>query len=302
MSVFNEINSLGPNTGLKDQLLINNSDEKFAELDKLIPEYVLELQIKAITGDIDDVNGHKGPVNAVAITSNLKFIISGSQDSSIIIWSTLLKKPLKILQGHSSGVTALSLSSSNFLLLSGSEDKTAKLWDLRTKTLKTTFIGHEDSITCVSFAESQQIVLTSSKDKNLIFWDLDGYSIKKLDGHTDIITGCISLIEFAITGSLDKSLKIWNLNTLEFEKDLETESCEYRGLAVSSDKKMFASVEKYESDEKIKLFTTEEFEVYSVIKGHTNIKEVKFTNNSVSLVYLTGTASIQIWNVRVLGC
>jgi WD40 repeat protein len=72
--------------------------------------------------------GHNDAVNAVTISPDGKFLISGSADRTIKIWHLVRGELRQTLQGHSDGVTSVALSLDGRTLVSGSSDKTIKIW------------------------------------------------------------------------------------------------------------------------------------------------------------------------------
>jgi WD40 repeat protein len=69
-------------------------------------------------------------VRAVALSSDGRHALSGSDDGTLIWWDLERGLPLKTLAGHQGWVRAVALSSDGRHALSGSRDATVRLWDL----------------------------------------------------------------------------------------------------------------------------------------------------------------------------
>ena len=68
-------------------------------------------------------------------------VITGSQDSSIRVWSLTGDECLACYEGHTGSVLCIAMSCDRESAISGSEDKTVRVWDLKTKNCAT-FKGH----------------------------------------------------------------------------------------------------------------------------------------------------------------
>ena len=73
------------------------------------------------------LQGHLKRINSVVVTSDNKFIISGSEDRTIIIWNLLEKNQEAVLQGHTDSVYCLAITRDNKYVVSGSIDKTIRI-------------------------------------------------------------------------------------------------------------------------------------------------------------------------------
>ena len=56
------------------------------------------------------MTGHSNTVTSVAISSDSKYIVSGSGDKTIKIWDIESGKEIKTLNGHSEGVYSVAIS------------------------------------------------------------------------------------------------------------------------------------------------------------------------------------------------
>jgi WD40 repeat protein len=77
-------------------------------------------------------SGHEGLVSAITVSSNKKFLYSGSADRTIKEWNLNTGECLRTFEGHQKWVHAIALSDSGQLLYSASRDGTIKEWDLST--------------------------------------------------------------------------------------------------------------------------------------------------------------------------
>lgn len=96
------------------------------------------------------------------------------------------------LEGHNGWVTSLATTPTKpDLLLSGSRDKTLIAWKLtggednQFGVPKKSFIGHSHIVQDVTISADGAYALSGSWDKTLRLWDLEtGESTKRFDGHT----------------------------------------------------------------------------------------------------------------------
>lgn len=74
--------------------------------------------------------GHQGSVNTVAVSSDGKQVVSGSEDGTLKVWNLATGKELVTLTGHKGAVTVIAVIPNGKQVISGSEDGTLKVWDL----------------------------------------------------------------------------------------------------------------------------------------------------------------------------
>ncbi|KAJ9601402.1 hypothetical protein L9F63_000426 [Diploptera punctata] len=164
-------------------------------------------------------------ITCLAISSDNKFVYSGSKDSVIIKWSLLDRCKIKCIKrkqkgspdsvkGHVSTVLCLAISSDNKFLASGDENKLIEVWNPDNLEHLHTFKGHNGAVTGLAFRKGTHQLFSASADKSVKIWSLDEMAyVESLFGHQTGITGIDVLSrERAITsGGRDHTVRIWKV-------------------------------------------------------------------------------------------
>jgi WD40 repeat protein len=77
-----------------------------------------------------ELPGHSAAVTCASFSLDGRWIVSGSHDKTIRIWSVATGKEIVKLLGHSAPLTSVTFSSDGLRVLSSSQDTTARLWDV----------------------------------------------------------------------------------------------------------------------------------------------------------------------------
>ena len=114
---------------------------------------------------VKQLDDHEDQVNDVVVTPDDKYIVSGSSDRRILIWTLLPGKifstvPFELLwnlQGHSGAVTTVLVTPKITHIVSGSADKQLRVWDFHSGECVQTLTGHTFGI--------DKVLTTSANDK-----------------------------------------------------------------------------------------------------------------------------------------
>ena len=158
-----------------------------------------------------------GNILAVALSAKGDYALLGLSDFTAVIFDVKHGGVKKTFY-HANRVRSVSLSKDGVYVLTGCEDKTATLWDAKSgKKLFTQ--QHTNDVQLVALSPDGKIAFSSSKYDRAIFWDTK----------TGVIIGVIEPLdenrygmtftnaEFSadskqlLTGSTDRSVKLWNV-------------------------------------------------------------------------------------------
>lgn len=131
--------------------------------------------------------GHTGPVYSVDWSTCTRFLVSGSEDGFVRLWSAPLKTGIVAYRGHNFPVWSVAFSPLDHYFASGSHDRTARLWTSdRTYPLRI-FAGHLADVDVVRWHPNCNYIATGSSDRTTRLWDLrDGNCVRVLHSDGDV--------------------------------------------------------------------------------------------------------------------
>ena len=118
---------------------------------------------------ISDRMVHWQPVTCIAFSPNGRYIASGSDRNTVIIWDEITGTRLATLSGHDEAVTSIAFNADGTRLASGSLDASIRIWDTANGTNLATLRGHEDSVRSLAFSPDG-MTLASVSDRAVKLW------------------------------------------------------------------------------------------------------------------------------------
>lgn len=168
--------------------------------------------------------GHRDFTIFLSVSSNNKYLASGSSDLNIKIWdierdSKSFGKLLHTLNGHAKTVTALDFSPCNKYLASGSADTNIHVWDLYSEKLLYELNEHQNLVSSVVYSPCGRLIVSGSYDTTIKIWHWNDESKTWACSHT--LTGhneAVQDVKFSNDGkylasaSNDNTVRIWDMD------------------------------------------------------------------------------------------
>ena len=186
------------------------------------------------SGEVREVfpNGHSGAVNALAISDDGKYIASGSNDATIILWDFQLYNQgnefskLRTIYDHSSFVYCLAFSPDGKILASGGyQDNTIMLHDPASGQRVGTLYGNADDIVSLAFSPNGVVLASASNNGTIVLWDTSTWKkLRSFSGGSVVAFSPSS--QLLVSGTKDGRIIVWDLNTGDQLQTVDTGSGE----------------------------------------------------------------------------
>ncbi|XP_055950044.1 WD repeat-containing protein 86-like [Argiope bruennichi] len=204
---------------------------------------------------------HKGGMNCMVMEPEKYLMATGGEDRTVVLWriNTTPTQSKATLKGHSDYVSCLAFHEK--FVLSGSADCTIRKWCLTTHECLFVFEGHTGRINRILSAGD--FMFTSSVDHTARAWTLitqkyeamEDVCLKVFEGHSKAVYPLVfipddessldgktmSEKDLFITGSSDKTIRIWSLKTGKTLQTLKGHKGTVNALVVDPEGKMLFS-------------------------------------------------------------
>jgi cytochrome c len=158
------------------------------------------------------LRGHGGPVRALAISSDGATALSGSFDTSSILWSLRRDAAEQVLRLHEGAVNAVAILEDSRAVTAG-EDARIGIWTPGKQTPDAVFEGHQGPIVALAVSPDGATLASASWDRTIRLWPLAGGAPLVLEGHQQNVNGVAFTPDgkTLVSAGYDTTLRIWPL-------------------------------------------------------------------------------------------
>jgi WD40 repeat protein len=248
--------------------------------------------------------GHLGRVNAVAFSPDNSLIVSGSEDQTVRVWSTSVRKEILMLSTYGQAITAVAFSSDGSSIISGSHfsddsNTSVRQWRINRRVEATTLYD-TSQVTAVAFHPYNNQLIFGGLAGPIKIFDFQNSTVKSLwpPSEEPPITEGLDALAFResdgmlAAGTYDGSIQLWRAHDLKPERSFKIEKAVW-GIAFHPTAPLIAVGGQ---DKKIHLWDIRDGALFREI-DHENVSvwNIAFTSDGQLMASGGGDGKIRIW-------
>ena len=240
------------------------------------------------------LSGHDGWVTSIDHSPDGRFLVSGSSDKTVKVWSIEDKKEIATFIGHTQMVNAVEFAPNGELIASASSDATVRLWSLPRQQEVDTIQAHKYGINDVTFSPDGKLLATASRDYTVKLWSVETLElIAELDRQQNLMQS----IEFSPDGKQlatgSDSSGLWNVEDFRQIAAWNTTEGWIWSIDFSPSGEMILTAQ---SSGQIRLWNTaDRKEIKSLVGHQSDVSEAKFSPDG--LLIASASREIRLWSV-----
>ncbi|EDV22055.1 uncharacterized protein TRIADDRAFT_64168 [Trichoplax adhaerens] len=230
---------------------------------------------------IATLKGHSKKVNKVIYHPNEDIVFSGSQDSTVRVWSVPESSSRHMIKVHEKAITGVSLHATGEYLLTSSADQLWAFSDLQSGRVitKSDPGDKQDEFTCAEFHPDGLIFGTGTSDGIIKIWDLkERTNVANFSGHSASITD-ISFSEngyYLATAAEDSTVKLWDLRKLKNFKSITLDDSVVKSVSFDQ-----SGTYMVIGGSDIRVYLSKQWQLLNTLSGHSaDVTGVKFGSNA----------------------
>lgn len=257
------------------------------------------LQEAPVIRPLAELEGHVGPVTAVAFSSDGSAIATVGADARLKIWSTSTGTLTRTIELDNGPATALALFGTRALTGHGTGE--IVLWDWQRAEKLGTFKRNEAEVWSVAFAGRADRFLAASHDWKVSLWDTATTEgpVQVLDAHDSAVQAVAYIATprgpRLASGGADRIVKLWNLDTLDRMRTYRGHRDFISALTFAPDGRTLASASL---DGSIRLWSTSSNRLQRRLIGHRGrVGGLSFSPDGTTLASSGADGQLRIWDV-----
>lgn len=245
---------------------------------------------------LQTIKNHKGEVKAIGFSKDNRFLATGGQDKSLLIYDIAAGEILYEYRNHYYAINDLEFYGNKQLFITAGND--IKLIDLKNNMLAL-YQGNATHFWSIDFAPERHKLTGGSYDKKIKVWDVHSQNMELvLEGHNkSTLPVAFSPDEkYIVSGSLDLSIKVWNAQNGTLLHSYEKHSGNIYDVEFHPNTKYFASAS---GDKTIRLWNIEKGKVIKTYTGHdADVLNIEFSPDGYFIYSSSFDGIVYIWEVK----
>ena len=262
------------------------------------------------------MSGHTSTLFQVAVSSDLRKVVSGSNDRTARLWDARSGEQLLQFEGHDGPIVSVAFSSDDRIVLTSSMDGTARLWNAHTGAEMCSLEGHSgDGRLLPSFdgqglqvvaalSHNGRMAATGASNGSVRLWDVvSGDEIRQFDGTSSVIWAVAFSPDDKLLvtsegwldtlGARDLATRLWDVQTGQEIRQLEGHSSVVSSVAFSSDGNLLLTASL---DKTARLWDVQTGSEIHRFEGHAGaVTYATFSANEEQVFSWSIDGTVRIW-------
>jgi serine/threonine protein kinase len=261
------------------------------------PAAQAQAQPPAPVTPIAEINAHRGSVSGAVYTEDGRQIITTGADGAMKLWDASSHGLVRTIELDDGPATALAISGRR--ALTGHANGKVVLWDIDKAEKIATVHRNEANIWSVAFTGDPDRFATASHDWKVTLWDARQPSapLTVLDGHENAVQALAYAPQQLLlaSGSADKTVRVWNLDTLSLKRSYSGPRDFITSLAFSNSGKLLAAGAL---DGRIHIWSVLSSRRLRGLAGHRGrVADVAFSPSGDELASAGEDGTVRLWNL-----
>ncbi len=198
----------------------------------------------ATAQEVQRLEGHTGPVMAVAYSPDGRRLVSASHDGTLRLWDVGSGQTIRVFRGHTDKVHSVVLSADGKQALSGARDKTLRLWDVDTGREVRRFTGHTGAVTGVALSPDGLLAVSGGEDGTVRLWDVATGQERRRLGAFPKSVECVAFSHDGrrvLSGGWDQLVRLWDVASGRELRRFEGHTSGVKSVAFAPDDRRLVS-------------------------------------------------------------
>ncbi|EEU36712.1 uncharacterized protein NECHADRAFT_51778 [Fusarium vanettenii 77-13-4] len=245
------------------------------------------------------LEGHRGPVNAVAFSLDSSILVSASMDRAVRVWNWDTGECIYELKGTRAPICATALSPDAEVVAAAAINGIIRIWSLATGACVHELMADNGEISSMAFSADSRFLSAVSSDMAIYSWSRDtGACVQELMPPG----GMVRTVEVAAfspdsetiaTGSV-KKVQIWSSATGRCLSTFDNLPSDVKRLVFSPDSKFLALALLNST---IQIWSLSENACVNILQGHSGlINSILFSPDGAVLASFSMDQTIRIWD------
>ena len=245
-----------------------------------------------------DIEAHRGSISGAAYTDDGRRIVTTGADGTMKVWDATYRNLVRTIELDDGPATSLALSGAR--ALTGHANGKVVLWDIERAEKIVAVQRNEANIWAVAFTGDPDHFAAASHDWKITLWDArqTAAPLQVLDGHENAVQSlAYSRQELLLaSGSADKTVRVWNLDTLALKRSYHGPRDFVTAVAFSQSGKLLAAGSL---DGRIQIWSVLSSRRLRALNGHRGrIADIDFSPSGDQLASAGEDGTVRVWDLQ----